>query len=64
MADLRVDHEILIKNLQDMINSLEYDSMRSAGKAKMNAQVLLAMLQLKEHYESQVNKAAPKAAKK
>lgn len=64
MASLQVDHEQLIKNLDDMINALEYDSMRSSGKAKMNAQTLVALYTLKDRYEAQVKKAAPKAASK
>jgi len=35
-----------------MIDTLEYDSMRSAGKAKLNAEVLYYMHALKDRYSS------------
>jgi len=46
-----------------MIETLEYDSMRSGGKAKLNAETLYYMHQLKKHYEDQLSKkkTAPKA---
>jgi hypothetical protein len=33
-----------------MINLLEYDSMRSAGKCKINAGTLETLINLKKHY--------------
>jgi len=33
-----------------MINTLEYDSMRSAGKCKLNADTLINLHNLKEKY--------------
>lgn len=57
-----IDIEALLINYKDMINTLEYDSMRSAGKAKINADVLINMHALVERYERLRNSqnAAPK----
>ena len=41
-----IDYNKLIENLDAMVNALEYDSMRSPGKAKMNAETILAMINL------------------
>ena len=38
-----IDKEDLTRNLEEMINLLEYDSMRSPGKAKLNSQHLHSM---------------------
>lgn len=38
-----INYEEIIKNLEQMINILEFDSMRSAGKAKLNSQHLHSM---------------------
>ena len=38
-----------------MIDTLEYDSMRSAGKAKLNAEVLYYMHQIKDRYSKKVS---------
>jgi len=50
MAKRIIDYGQLIKNYDQMIDTLEYDSMRSPGKAKLNAEVLWNMQQLKEFY--------------
>jgi hypothetical protein len=42
-----------------MIETLEYDSMRSAGKAKLNAEVLMSLHNLRDRYAKQT-KATPK----
>ena len=62
MSDLRdIDNTQLNKNLDVMINTLEYDSMRSAGKTKLNAQTLVHLHQLKEIYNNNKNsKPIPK----
>ena len=60
-----IDYEELLANINGMINLLEYDSMRSQGKAKLNSQHLHSLYFLKERYEDQMKKAAaPKAAPK
>ena len=52
MAKRIIDYAQLIKNYETMIDTLEYDSMRSAGKAKLNAEVLYYMHALKDRYSS------------
>ncbi len=37
-----------------MINTLEYDSMRSGGKAKLNADALANMLALRDRYAAKL----------
>ena len=34
----QIDYEKIISNYETVINTLEYDSMRSGGKAKLNVQ--------------------------
>ena len=46
----QIDYEKLNINIDEMINLLEYDSMRSAGKCKINAGTLETLLNLKKHY--------------
>ena len=53
MADRIIDNTALLSNYKEMINTLEYDSMRSAGKAKLNAQVLLNMHTLYKLYSGE-----------
>lgn len=50
-----IDYNQLILNYDEMINVLEYDSMRSAGKSKMNAQVLDSLHNLRDHYQQKLN---------
>ena len=50
MAKRIIDYAQLTKNYETMIDTLEYDSMRSAGKAKLNAEVLYYMHELKDRY--------------
>ena len=52
----------LLYNIDTMINTLEYDSMRSAGKTKVNCGLLVSLYSLKEIYEKEIkknSKAAP-----
>ena len=53
-----VDIEQLHTHVVDMINTLEYDSMRSPGKTKMNAQNLAALYDLKDRYEAMMKKSS------
>ena len=55
-----IDYEVLVENYKHMCNVLEFDSMRSPGKAKMNSQHLHSMLWLIEKYEAELKKQ-PKA---
>jgi len=50
MAKRIIDYAQLVKNYETMIETLEYDSMRSAGKAKLNADALRNMHELKDRY--------------
>ena len=59
MAVRKINHEELVKNYDTMIETLEYDSMRSAGKAKLNAEVLVSLHNLRDRYAKQI-KATPK----
>ena len=52
-----IDTSLVISQLKTMINVLEYDSMRSAGKAKLNSQHLHSMYWLLQNvYEVPVAK--------
>lgn len=45
-----------------MIETLEYDSMRSGGKAKLNAPVLANMHDLRDRYTARLAKPVTKTA--
>ena len=51
----------LLYNIDTMINTLEYDSMRSAGKTKINCGLLVNLYNLKDIYKKELknSKAAP-----
>ena len=60
-----IDYEELLENLDRMINQMEFDSMRSAGKARTNAASLVDLYKMKDRYETKLaaaKKAAPKKA--
>jgi hypothetical protein len=50
-----IDYERILNNIKEMINTLEYDSMRSGGKTKINAGTLGELLNLQKHYEDKMN---------
>ena len=56
----KIDRAQLEQNYKDMINLLEYDSMRSPGKATLNCQPLYALYNLLDRLE----KAPAKPTKK
>lgn len=57
-----IDLDQLLINYGEIINVLEYDSMRSAGKAKLNADKLYYLYALKERYTKiQNSNNSPKA---
>ena len=58
-----IDYEQLIANIENMINLLEYDSMRSPGKAKLNSNQLMAMYNLLDRYKANKETSVPKATK-
>ena len=51
-----IDYEMLVGNIKQMINLLEFDAMRSSGKAKLNSQHLHSLYFLLEKYESKSKK--------
>lgn len=55
----KIDYQKIIDNIDHMVNTLEYDSTRSPGKVKLNADTLVNLLALKEKYEGLVA-ASPK----
>ena len=55
-----IDYGKLLENINTMINLLEFDGMRSPGKAKMNSQHLHSLYYLKEVYENKIPKTKPK----
>ena len=54
----------LLYNIETMINTLEYDSMRSPGKTKVNASLLVSLHTLKDMYEKQQKNSKPTPVKK
>ena len=59
-----IDYENLLANVDEMINTLEYDSMRSAGKTKMNCATLVNLRTLRKDYQQKVNSQKQPASKK
>ena len=51
-----IDYTSLLKNVEEMISLLEFDSMRSSGKTKLNSQHLHSLYYLKEKYEGMIKK--------
>jgi hypothetical protein len=62
MTKRNIDYDLIINNLQEMINALEYDSMRSSGKAKVNSPQLETLYNMKDRYEAMVSKPSIKPA--
>lgn len=52
MAKYNIDYDQVIANMQEMIGVLEYDSMRSPGKAKMNAMTLMSLYSCIDRYQA------------
>ena len=50
--DRIIDYPHLINNLNEMINTLEYDSSRSGGKTKLNCDKLYYLYSLQQKYHS------------
>tara|TARA_A100001015_G_C15042410_1_gene740659 strand:- start:1385 stop:1585 length:201 start_codon:yes stop_codon:yes gene_type:complete len=63
MIMYQIDYIKIIENYNTVINTLEYDSMRSGGKAKLNCQALEAMYSMKERYEKLISKPKPTPTK-
>ena len=58
-----INYEHLIGNIKQMINLLEFDAMRSSGKAKLNSQHLHSLYFLLDKYESKAEKPVSKKEK-
>lgn len=56
-----IDKSALVANIESMINALEYDSMRSGGKCKINSGTLVNLYALNDIYKKQVVAAKPVA---
>lgn len=52
MAKRDINYEQLIQNIEEMIGLLEFDAMRSAGKAKLNSGNLVDLYTLKDRYSA------------
>ena len=61
--DRIIDYPHLIQNINEMINTLEYDSSRSGGKTKLNCDRLYYLYSLRERYskvlEERILKSLP-----
>ena len=49
-----IDYKILIENIDEMITLMEFDSMRSAGKCRLNAPTIESLYNLKDRYGAMV----------
>jgi len=55
----KIEYDVLLENVTKMINLLEYDAMRSSGKAKLNCGHLESLYNLKDRYSKMI-KQSPK----
>ena len=55
MDSREINYETLLGNIVGMIGLLEYDSMRSAGKCKLNSNNLASLYKLKDRYEDKLS---------
>tara|TARA_B100000287_G_C20532566_1_gene741474 strand:+ start:603 stop:809 length:207 start_codon:yes stop_codon:yes gene_type:complete len=59
-----IDYEKLLYNTREMINTLEYDAMRSGGKTKLNCDKLYYLYFLEEKYSKMLEKNSKKPTTK
>ena len=59
----QIDYAILLDRIDEMINLLEFDATRSAGKMKLNSQHLHSLYFLKDKYNTMIPKKSPNAKK-
>ena len=52
MTNREIDYNKLLQNIDEMINTLEYDSSRSGGKTKLNCDKLYYLYSLQQRYNS------------
>ena len=50
----KIDYVALLNNVNEMILLLEFDSMRSAGKCKLNADTIDSLYRLKDRYTKMI----------
>ena len=62
--DRIIDYPHLIQNINEMINTLEYDSSRSGGKTKLNCDKLYYLYSLKERYSKVIEQNSKKSTTK
>ena len=58
-----VDYSVVLANVEEMIGLLEFDMMRSAGKAKLACVELSSLYELKDRYKAMIKGAATQDAK-
>jgi hypothetical protein len=56
MANQPINYTTLLNNVEQMINLLEYDAMRSAGKAKVNVHPIHGLYELADRYREMLTK--------
>ena len=59
-----IDYNRLLANVNEMINTLEYDSMRSGGKTKLNCDRLYYLYYMEEKYSKMLEKNSKKSTTK
>jgi|TARA_R100000479_G_C6317148_1_gene176269 hypothetical protein len=52
MTYREIEYDKLLQNIDEMINTLEYDSSRSGGKTKLNCDKLYYLYSLQQRYNS------------
>jgi len=55
-----IDYKEILKNIDEMANTMEYDAQRSPGKMKINADTLLNLHKLRAIYEQKLPKTPEK----
>ena len=55
MANRIIDKSLILQNMKDMAESLEFDSMRSTGKAKANAPALFYLYANIDRYTKELS---------
>ena len=59
-----IDYEKFLYNTKEMINTLEYDAMRSGGKTKLNCDRLYYLYYMEEKYSKMLEKNSKKSTTK
>ena len=59
-----IDYKKLLENTREMINTLEYDAMRSGGKTKLNCDRLFYLYSQRDRYSEMLEKNSKKSTTK